>query len=280
MMQTVKVKETELTATQKKVLQKDHIAYVVEMRSQTLGMPYGDTFALVTRYCITWLSKTSCQLLITCGIDWIKSPGMLKGIIQSNAVKGLQDGLQIEHQILENQVRAGGASGSKVDALKKQKSGARAHWLNLGIFKYQKIVLALLCGILLWFAVLNLISLWRFSSQVSQYALSMNKDRLKVKSWLKEPEYLLSDGSDYKRLFLDSHFYQSNVSDSRLSYAYHNSTKASVYEALKTSHQRAMRRKNRLERQLALVEKIEASSLFAMYENWLLDQASTSSSSS
>ena len=272
----MKVKETELTASQKKVLQKDHIAYVVEVRSQTLGMPYGDTFALVTRYCITWVSKSSCQLLVTCGIDWIKSPGIFKGIIQSSAVKGLQDGLQIEHQVLENQVQAGGASSSKVDASKKQTSGAHGHWLNLGIFKYQKLVLALLCGILLWFAMLNLISLWRFSSQVSQYTLLMNKDRLKVKYWLKDPEYLMYDGSDYKRRFLDSHFHQSNVSDSRLSYAYHNSTKASVYEALKTSHQRAMRKKKRLELQLALIEKIEASSLFAMYENWLLDQASSS----
>jgi hypothetical protein len=259
--------------TQTIVTQRDHLLYVVDIRSQTPGMPYGDTFALVTRYCITWVSRSSCQLLVTCGIEWIKSAGMLKSIIQSNAIKGLQEGLQIEQQSLENQVRPGGASATKIDKTKKGQSMSKSSLPDFGLLKYQKIILILLCCVLVWSAVLNLVSFWRFSSHFSKHAFSMNKDRLRVESWLKESEFLRNDGQDFKHTFLQSHFRGSNVSDTLLSYEYHNATKAKVYQALQTSHEKALKKRQRLERQLVLIEKIEATSLFAMYENWLLDQS-------
>ncbi|KAJ3274549.1 SNF1-interacting protein, partial [Borealophlyctis nickersoniae] len=87
----VKAKETELVETDHMLKKQEYLLYVVEARTQTPALPYGDAFSPITRYCISWVSKDSCRLVIHCGIKWFKSP-MVKGIIKSTAMKALSDG--------------------------------------------------------------------------------------------------------------------------------------------------------------------------------------------
>ncbi|KAI9204558.1 uncharacterized protein BJ171DRAFT_618603 [Polychytrium aggregatum] len=86
----VKAKEADVNQKETISTRNEGIVYVIDAQSQTPGVPYGDSFALLMRYCITWVTKDSCKLLITGGVKWFKSP-MVKGIIKSAAVKGITD---------------------------------------------------------------------------------------------------------------------------------------------------------------------------------------------
>ncbi|KAI9090468.1 hypothetical protein DFS34DRAFT_372090 [Phlyctochytrium arcticum] len=68
----VKAKEADVLCSEKIMKKSEYLVYVVEAQSSTPSVPYGDAFSPITRYCITWLSKTSCRLVITCGIKFFK----------------------------------------------------------------------------------------------------------------------------------------------------------------------------------------------------------------
>lgn len=54
-------------------------------------MSYGDAFQCQTKYCITWVSKDSCRLVVSTGVKFFKSP-MVKSIIKAQSMKGLSEG--------------------------------------------------------------------------------------------------------------------------------------------------------------------------------------------
>ncbi|KAI8818382.1 uncharacterized protein EV422DRAFT_538396 [Fimicolochytrium jonesii] len=86
----VKVKEAEVITKQTIIKQQPHILYIVQQQSETPALPYPDAFSPVTRFCITWVSPTSCRFVITSGVIFFKSP-MMKGIIKKAAMAGLAE---------------------------------------------------------------------------------------------------------------------------------------------------------------------------------------------
>ncbi|KNC99013.1 uncharacterized protein SPPG_05963 [Spizellomyces punctatus DAOM BR117] len=99
----VKVKEAEVIATERLVKRNDYFIYVVEAQSSTPALPYADAFAPVTRYCITWVTKHSCRLVMTCGVKFFKSP-MVKGMIRSAGMKGLAEGAADTVALLKQEI--------------------------------------------------------------------------------------------------------------------------------------------------------------------------------
>ena len=99
-----KVKETECVEVQTILTKKEQLCYVVDCYSKTPSLPYGDAFQTSSRFCITFVSKSSCRILITIGVRFFKNPmvkgttscermkcDILIGIIRSSAIKGLSD---------------------------------------------------------------------------------------------------------------------------------------------------------------------------------------------
>lgn len=86
----VKLKVVEVQGNVLIMKREEYFSYVVELQSLTPQVPYGDCFTTETRYCISWVSKSSCRLLISNGMTFIKST-MMKSIIKSNGLKGMID---------------------------------------------------------------------------------------------------------------------------------------------------------------------------------------------
>lgn len=64
--------------------------WVVDSAGKTPGVPYGDTFLTLTRYCITRAENNSTKLFVTSGIKWYKAP-LLKSVIKTAAMKGVNE---------------------------------------------------------------------------------------------------------------------------------------------------------------------------------------------
>ncbi|KAJ3150354.1 SNF1-interacting protein [Geranomyces variabilis] len=111
----VKVKEAEVHITQTLVKSTPYISYTVETKSETPALPYADAFNPQTRYCITWVSKTSCRLIMTCGILWHKSP-MVKSMIRKAAMSGMAEGsadtVNLLNKLLAETSGSGGGTSS------------------------------------------------------------------------------------------------------------------------------------------------------------------------
>ncbi|XP_031567029.1 protein Aster-B-like isoform X2 [Actinia tenebrosa] len=66
--------------------------YIVQAVVNNEGIPYGDSFSVVTRYCITKCTDKSCRLRITSEIKYKKSVwGFVKNMIEKNASDGLKE---------------------------------------------------------------------------------------------------------------------------------------------------------------------------------------------
>jgi hypothetical protein len=63
---------------------------VVESKCQTPSVPYGDTFFVCQKLCLTWVTRDSCRLMYHGGVKFVKNP-LMKGIIKTNAAKGIQE---------------------------------------------------------------------------------------------------------------------------------------------------------------------------------------------
>lgn len=61
--------------------------YVIDTKSITPDVPYGDCFSSDTRFCITWIDEKSCRVLISNAVPFQKST-VMKSLIKSNATKG------------------------------------------------------------------------------------------------------------------------------------------------------------------------------------------------
>ncbi|KAK7497103.1 hypothetical protein BaRGS_00011633 [Batillaria attramentaria] len=66
--------------------------YCVDCECCNGGIPYGDSFYVVNRYCLTRVSLTKCRLRVTSALKFRKHVmGMFKGMIEKSAVNGLTD---------------------------------------------------------------------------------------------------------------------------------------------------------------------------------------------
>ncbi|KAJ3028812.1 hypothetical protein HK097_005890, partial [Rhizophlyctis rosea] len=110
----VKAKEAELLGTDHYLKRTEFLTYIIESRTQTPSLPYGDAFSPMSRYCITWVSKTTCRVVVHTGIKWFKNP-MVKGIIKNTAMKELAAGAAdmvalIQQEVNEWNVQTRGVS--------------------------------------------------------------------------------------------------------------------------------------------------------------------------
>ncbi|KAJ3307787.1 Protein Aster-A [Blyttiomyces sp. JEL0837] len=110
----VKAKEAPVEETLYLLKRTEYFVYVVESRSMTPSVPYGDNFSPMSRTCITWVSKNSCKMTIHTGIKFFKSP-MIKSIIKSEGAKGLAKGAQDIVATLK----------TEIDAVLAKEGGAR-----------------------------------------------------------------------------------------------------------------------------------------------------------
>ncbi|KAI8840527.1 hypothetical protein BC829DRAFT_403229 [Chytridium lagenaria] len=81
----VKLKEARVDEMAFLIKRVDYFVYVVECRSQTPDVPYGDNFSPMTRYCITWINKDTCRMKAFTGIRCEGAKGMAKGIADLTA---------------------------------------------------------------------------------------------------------------------------------------------------------------------------------------------------
>jgi hypothetical protein len=99
----VKAKTAECIETNSLVKKQEHVCYIVDASSRTPAMPYGDSFATNTKFCITFVSEKTSRLQVSIGVTWFKNP-LVKSIIKSEAMKGLAAYLQDYVRILQQEV--------------------------------------------------------------------------------------------------------------------------------------------------------------------------------
>ncbi|KAG9285079.1 hypothetical protein G9A89_009890 [Geosiphon pyriformis] len=85
-----KVKETDCIETQICQKRGEYLCYVVLIQTKALQLPYNDAFLPLVKYCITFVSTTTCKMTINIGVRWFKSP-MVKAIIRKHAMAGLAE---------------------------------------------------------------------------------------------------------------------------------------------------------------------------------------------
>ena len=108
----VKLKEIDVKETHHILKREEWIVYVAEVRVFTPQVPFGDCFNTVVRYCLTWVSKDTCRLVVHSGFNFSKST-MMKNFIKSNATKPLSEGCQLN--ITELKKTIGGVKQSAGD---------------------------------------------------------------------------------------------------------------------------------------------------------------------
>ena len=63
-------------------------AFIVDSIAQTPDVPYGNTFQVATRYCVTSCGTHSCRVRLTADIKWIKKP-FTAGMITTKTKEGI-----------------------------------------------------------------------------------------------------------------------------------------------------------------------------------------------
>ncbi|KAL9545535.1 hypothetical protein MBANPS3_007111 [Mucor bainieri] len=96
----VRMKEAEVVETQVLIQKEDYIRYTVQISTKTAALPYADAFIPSVRYCITWISKSECQLTCYLGVRWVKSV-LVRAIVTRAALKGMADSVGVFIPILQ-----------------------------------------------------------------------------------------------------------------------------------------------------------------------------------
>lgn len=82
--------------------------YVVQAEVKNEGIPYGDSFSVTNRYCITRTSVTTSRLRITAEVTYQKSVwGFVRNMIEKNAVEALEDYFQFLVENLRRETTEG-----------------------------------------------------------------------------------------------------------------------------------------------------------------------------
>lgn len=104
----VKAKETDVIEIQQVLYQKQYTCYVIIVTTKTPSLPYADAFVPCIKYCITYVSPSSCRLVCSIGVKWLKNI-FVKGIVNKAATKGMSETVEEIVPILKQEVskRAG-----------------------------------------------------------------------------------------------------------------------------------------------------------------------------
>lgn len=102
----VKAKETDVIETQQVLYQKEYICYVMMVTTKTPNLPYADAFVPCVKYCITYVSASSCRLVCSIGVKWLKNI-FVKGMVNKAATKGMAETVEKMVPILQQEVSKG-----------------------------------------------------------------------------------------------------------------------------------------------------------------------------
>ncbi|KAI8802995.1 hypothetical protein BJ742DRAFT_512731 [Cladochytrium replicatum] len=96
------------------VVKQDRLAVVVDVIVKTPKVPYGDTFSVYNRYCITHEAPGKTRMRVRARVDFTKKL-MLKSTIESGAIEGITTFGKVLHEVVTAQAArmAGGANDSK-----------------------------------------------------------------------------------------------------------------------------------------------------------------------
>ncbi|KAG2234954.1 hypothetical protein INT48_005108 [Thamnidium elegans] len=97
----VRMKEAEVVETQVLINKEEYIRYTVQISTKTAALPYADAFIPCVRYCITWVSKSECQLSVYLGVKWVKSV-LVRAIVTRAALKGMTDSIGLFVPIIKS----------------------------------------------------------------------------------------------------------------------------------------------------------------------------------
>ncbi|KAF9917453.1 SNF1-interacting protein [Lobosporangium transversale] len=100
----VKLNQTDCVENQTCDVEDEYLRYSYVVKSNVLAMPYSDAFTPVLRYCITFVSKTSCKLTCSSGIEWHKNP-MVKAMIKGAIIKGTAETVKDLVEIIQSHIR-------------------------------------------------------------------------------------------------------------------------------------------------------------------------------
>ncbi|XP_034253149.1 protein Aster-B-like isoform X3 [Thrips palmi] len=65
--------------------------YAIESESQNAGIPYADSFVIITHYCLNKVSETESSIMVFSDIKYKKSVWVVKGFIEKHTWAGLEE---------------------------------------------------------------------------------------------------------------------------------------------------------------------------------------------
>lgn len=111
------------------------------------------------RYCITWVSKTSCRIKVSVGIEWFKAP-FVKGIIKSTYFKTFSEIMEQYMQEIEGHGKK--KKGKSLSVAKKKVKNDDVPRINV-LRKYQNYIFYCIGFLFLFFFAGHY--LWRPSAR-------------------------------------------------------------------------------------------------------------------
>lgn len=97
--------------------------YIVQAEIKNEGIPYGESFYIITRYCLTRTSKMTSRLRVSSEVAYLKSVwGFVKNMIDKNALEGIRDYFEFLVESLRRETTEGQwPKKAKVPALRRHR---------------------------------------------------------------------------------------------------------------------------------------------------------------
>lgn len=78
--------------------------YIVDSETDTSGIPYGDTFTLLTRFCVTRVTRRSCRVNVTGQLRYKKHVmAVIKSLVHKTCVNGFNNNFTILTELLRDE---------------------------------------------------------------------------------------------------------------------------------------------------------------------------------
>lgn len=78
--------------------------YIIDTEADTTGIPYGDAFSFLNRFCITRITRRSCRLNVTGHVKYRKNVmALIKNLVYKTCVSGITNNFGILCELLRNE---------------------------------------------------------------------------------------------------------------------------------------------------------------------------------
>lgn len=110
----IKAKETDCSEEHTILCKEPEQRYVIKQSARTPNVPYGDSFVMLTLFCLTRHSLDHARLQVHLGLQWLKSP-IVKAVIRNGTLKGMLEYMAVYKQVLCRELRVLDPEGSGQD---------------------------------------------------------------------------------------------------------------------------------------------------------------------